>query len=187
MNTPNQEDKYWLGTDNLERGNPWLTPASIAYLEPKLSKQTTVLEFGMGGSTIFFARRCQSVVSVDDKLVWVDKVTAKLKDDALTNVQLQHCRRERSMIRFIKKLSAERRRFDVILVDTGAKCDAGKICEAVEPLLVPQGLLVIDNYYGHHASFVSFLVKPGWECLDFNDPHWYGSGTRIAVKPSSAE
>ena len=41
---------------------PCINYSALEYLECKLSDQSSVLEWGMGGSTIFFAMRCFRVI-----------------------------------------------------------------------------------------------------------------------------
>ena len=48
---------YWMGTECLKNGVPWQVPHSIYKEDEYCGSDDMVLEFGAGGSTIFFARR----------------------------------------------------------------------------------------------------------------------------------
>ena len=49
----------------VEDGTPWVTYAAINFLSRSLTEQMRVFEWGVGGSTIFFAQRAAELVSVE--------------------------------------------------------------------------------------------------------------------------
>jgi len=53
---------------------PWLHPGVVAYLESLLCPEWRVLEYGAGGSTLWFAERVAKVVSIEHNLEWRTKV-----------------------------------------------------------------------------------------------------------------
>ena len=54
------------GRSAVELGYPWLTYGAIVELEDIIKPHFRIFEFGTGGSTIFFSRRCHSVKTVDN-------------------------------------------------------------------------------------------------------------------------
>ena len=52
-------------------GDPWLTPAAVQFLKGYLKASDQGLEFGSGGSTIWFAKRIDSLTSIEQKVpIW---------------------------------------------------------------------------------------------------------------------
>jgi len=68
---------------------PWFSYAAIDFLEDYLTPAMTVFEYGSGGSTIFFARRAGSVVSVEDNPEWFNRVKTRITDLGIINVSLK--------------------------------------------------------------------------------------------------
>jgi SAM-dependent methyltransferase len=68
---------------------PWFSYAAIDFLEEFLRPHMTVCEYGSGGSTFFFARRAQSVVSIEDNAQWFRLVSERLRDKSIGNVTLK--------------------------------------------------------------------------------------------------
>ena len=57
-------------TNPLMDQQPWLTFAAGDFLRRTLSAKARVFEWGMGGSSLFFARNCREVISVEDDAGW---------------------------------------------------------------------------------------------------------------------
>jgi len=53
---------------------PWLTRGAITFLEGYLRPWMSVLEFGAGSSTEWFARRVKSVLSIESDSAWAESV-----------------------------------------------------------------------------------------------------------------
>lgn len=62
------------GRNPLDDERPWITFAAIRFLENVLHRGMRVFEYGMGGSTLFFAKRAGEVVSVDHDPMWMARV-----------------------------------------------------------------------------------------------------------------
>jgi hypothetical protein len=81
--------RRWLSHRNkktpLELETPWMTYSAIDYLSRVLQKEHTVFEWGIGGSSLFFARRARSVISVEHDSVWFSDVSKAMSESAITN------------------------------------------------------------------------------------------------------
>jgi hypothetical protein len=62
----------------LELGLPWISFGAIRFLEKFLQPGMRVFEYGSGGSTLFFAARCERTVSVEDNENWARRVRDRL-------------------------------------------------------------------------------------------------------------
>ncbi|ACB49862.1 hypothetical protein cce_0511 [Crocosphaera subtropica ATCC 51142] len=67
------------GANPLDDEIPWISFAAIAFLKKKLNKKMRVYEYGVGGSTIFFAKRVKEVISCEHDPHWGKKVIKRLK------------------------------------------------------------------------------------------------------------
>jgi hypothetical protein len=56
---------------------PWLGYRAIRHLEGLLEPDWKVLEFGSGMSTLWFAKRCHTVVSIEDNEQWYLEILSK--------------------------------------------------------------------------------------------------------------
>jgi precorrin-6B methylase 2 len=68
---------------------PWLTFAAIQFLDAHLTASMRVFEFGCGGSTLFFAARTHSVISIEHDAAWAERVRTAVAATGRTNLQLR--------------------------------------------------------------------------------------------------
>lgn len=184
---------------------PWLTKDSVRFIEKHIKKSHKVLEFGSGGSTIFFARRASEVISFESgghsikevgpehALRWYTILTDKLRASNIKNVELY-------LLHSYPHLSAVHNRlldalpdnyFNWVLVDGGCR----RLCTVKgKDKLISGGYLIIDNYASKGQKVPAFLqyeycldyVKKAlnnWKRLEFDQVGWGGKGTLILQKP----
>jgi predicted O-methyltransferase YrrM len=75
-----------------QRGHPdapWLTPEAIRLLDSMLRPIDVGAEFGSGRSTLWLARRCARLTSVEHDDAWHARVAGTLASAGLTNVDCQ--------------------------------------------------------------------------------------------------
>lgn len=77
------------GTNSLAGDQPWITFAAIRFLGKILTKDTCVFEYGVGGSTVFFARRARHVYSIEHDRIWAQKVIEAIESRGLRNCQVR--------------------------------------------------------------------------------------------------
>jgi predicted O-methyltransferase YrrM len=73
----------------LQVGLPWVSLSAIRFLDSALRPEMTVFEYGSGGSTVFFAQRCQSVVAIEHDPAWVRDVGTRVAAANLANVTIE--------------------------------------------------------------------------------------------------
>ena len=165
---------YWKGTQTIDLEYPWITPEAIYELIKLIQSYYDVLEFGCGGSTLFFARRCKSVMSFETSSDWYEKVKAQLSNKQIKNVNLQLIKTEKECIDSVKDM-----RFDIILVDC-VGISRVVLIKAVAPLIRPGGIIIIDNYNADYCKGIDeFLSMKCPAIHSYNDLHWVGDGTRF--------
>jgi len=164
---------YWLGERTLELGYPWITPGSIDALDTLLQPNHRVLEFGSGGSTLYFGRRAASVLSFETVPDWAASVRDAVRQQSIEGVEV--C--DVSSIDECRAVIGGRR-FDVVLVDANdlARHELVTVARAV---VDPGGMVIIDNYNSMGTQSIDPRLFRGWTVASFNDEHWRGDGTRI--------
>ncbi len=73
---------------NLEDQNrhiPWVVYDAKDWLDSFLKKDMRVFEWGSGGSTLYFCKRVQQVISIEHAKEWFDEVSAVLQSEKITN------------------------------------------------------------------------------------------------------
>ena len=70
---------------------PWLGFRAIKHLDKIIAHDWKVLEFGSGMSTIWLARRCELLVSIETNNSWYRDVTSMLKERSLNNIDYKLC------------------------------------------------------------------------------------------------
>jgi predicted O-methyltransferase YrrM len=127
---------------------PWLTPAAIQFLKGYLRAGDHGLEYGSGGSTIWFAKRISNLTSVEHDLSWFEKVKGWLADKGITNVTYIHAaidpqadsEKSREYISAARKIQDES--LDFILVDGRHRDECANM---VLPKLKKGAILILDN------------------------------------------
>src|SRR5437763_13704224 len=77
------------GKTPLDLELPWFSYAAIDFLDLFLEPHMTVCEYGSGGSTLFFARRTKSVLSIEANQRRVESVSRRLEQQALRTLTLR--------------------------------------------------------------------------------------------------
>lgn len=146
-----------------------------------------VLEYGSGGSTLFFANRVDYLVSIEHDPPWYARVATRLREQGFTNVSyllreprqdgepmLDGYRNEfpgASFADYVKAIDTyPNGTFDLILVDGRARVRC--MVQAL-PKLRPGGYLMLDN-----AS------DPYWAgCLEIMRPYGYPQRDFYSIAP----
>ena len=121
---------------------PWYTYPAVDFLKHRTYADKTVLEFGGGQSTLWWADRAKYVVTFEGDRQWHDK----LKGEIPANVELfcvsmesaEACENE------VESLIAKNRyeSFDVIIVDGLYRTEMAGIAER---MLSKNGIIILDN------------------------------------------
>jgi hypothetical protein len=80
---------FYRGKLPVDLGLPWWSFSAIEAARDFCGRATRVFEFGTGGSTIFLARLCQHVTSVEDDAGWHQRMCRELDRAVLGNVELR--------------------------------------------------------------------------------------------------
>ena len=78
------DDDWKYGRTALQEGIPFILPAALSHLETILPSISTVFEWGSGGSTVYWARHCADVTSVEQNPGWIVRTSNMLSKAALS-------------------------------------------------------------------------------------------------------
>ena len=115
---------------------PWLTYGATRYLAKHVADRD-VFEFGAGMSTLWFAKRCRSVTSVEHNANWHHMISRRLA--AHTNVDIQLIE---DTARYVASIEQTGQNYDLIVVDGIARENC---IRAALTRLRPGGFLIVDN------------------------------------------
>ncbi|RIW13621.1 hypothetical protein D0X99_15360 [Algoriphagus lacus] len=71
-----------------ELGLPWIAHGAFLYKENYLTPTMRILEFGCGGSTLYFAKKACQVISIEDNHEWYSVMKERTK--TFSDVELRH-------------------------------------------------------------------------------------------------
>lgn len=173
-------EQYSNGAKTLEYECPWLVPGSVKYLDEILKSSYRVLEFGSGGSTLFFSRRCLSVLTFETDNEWYEKTKNELIKKNISNCTLILNNNEDEIAEKLKNEKV----FDVVLIDCDRSISRKRRMELSMPYITKQSLIILDNYdtqpcAGAMCGTYIDLMLPEWKTMVFDDSNWVGKGTKI--------
>lgn len=124
-----------------QRGvRPWISYDAQALIAAFLTKQSRVLEYGSGMSTVWYAEHTGEVVSIEHCEPWFEQVRGIARERGTANLRYRFAAEEAA---YATPTEAERGAgFDLVMID-GAFRDA---CAAQAVQLVrPGGMIYLDN------------------------------------------
>ena len=132
---------------------PWWSYKSISHIQ-KLSFEKC-LEWGSGGSTLFLAKICKHVKTIENDLNWYNKIKLEIQDKKLDNVSLRHEHIDLSCPNSFRKsayLNSLDENYDLITIDgqddfgPDSNWTARLICfERAQNFINPNGMIIVDD------------------------------------------
>ncbi len=113
---------------------PWFTYPAIEYVSQFNLQDKSIFEWGSGYSSLFFARRCKNIISIESNQNWYKELSQK----SLGNQKI-FLKSEESFARSINDFSEE---FDIIIIDSLRRYDCA--LNAIS-CLKKGGIIILDN------------------------------------------
>jgi hypothetical protein len=150
---------------------PWYTYPAIDFLSGRDFRSRTVLEFGGGQSTLWWAARAKSVVTFEDNLAWHDRIKAGAPPNAeLHYVADESGTNHAAQVKAVLATLAQRQ-YDVIVIDGLKREDMIEIACAH---VAPDGIVVCDNADGY-GFYEGFKQRP------FRRVDFYGNAPGVIL------
>lgn len=171
----------WLKSASMNQavdrnGNPvpWLTYPLIQFIEPKLSSDLSMYEYGSGNSTLWFAKFVGTIRSIEHDLEWFKKINQNMP----TNVTLVHKSVDQKMAyheltymgfqdeeQYTEDIKHNFSRYDIILVDGIYRNRA--IVNASQ-CVTDRGVIILDNVdYVEAREGREYLTNMGYRSVEF--------------------
>ena len=131
---------------------PWYTYPCIDFLKYRCYEGRTVLEFGAGQSTLWWAQRAKRVVAFEGNGVWLSKLKARAPSNVeLHLVPVDSPSASVDAVNRVLSLRSEPS-FDVIVIDGLWRCELIDIAASV---VTDTGIIICDNAegYGFYEGF----------------------------------
>ena len=144
-----------LSEDNAGNPIPWYVYSFVKFMETRLRKDMNIFEFGSGHSTLWYGKRVKTVVAVEEKGAWFDRIEHK----ATGNVTLLH-RKGDDYSKAIKECTGLMM-FDAICIDGEERDKCAVNCL---PFLKEDGVIIWDN---SGANTGQHFTANGFKRLDF--------------------
>lgn len=197
------------GVTPLNHGLPWMNFAAIEFLSNTLKPSSKVLEWGMGGSTVYWCARAGEIVSIEHDAAWFERAKdqlAHLNDrDPPLSLHLVEPQakapgdypsglapyKDMSFEAYANAISAyPKGHFDLIVVDGRARMACLHGCV---DYLAPGGTILLDNadYTRYQPELTRFWAahQNEFERTDFLSPTPFssniGSQTSVFVAKSA--
>lgn len=140
---------------------PWYTYPANDLLNTKNFSDRSVLEFGAGQSTLWWARRAREVLSLEGDAGWLEQLRPQISE----NVRLH------LVASTLEDADAHvgNRSFDVIIVDG---LDRHVACRKAREFVKREGVIILDNsegYWGPEGTYpiMDFFRDQGFRRIDF--------------------
>ncbi|MEO7412904.1 MAG: SAM-dependent methyltransferase [Opitutaceae bacterium] len=128
--------------DGAGQETPWYTYPAIEYLRQLDFSNLAVFEFGSGNSTIYWAKRCERLASVENDQAWYEKMKGKLP----AKVSYRY---EPDPAAYVATCGSYGTKFDVIVIDGRHRFECAK---AALSCLRSTGFIILDNSDWHERS-----------------------------------
>lgn len=151
---------------------PWYTYPAIDFLKCRDFTGRSILEFGGGQSTLWWAARAASVLTIEEDENWYRQLTERLPGNVtLHHVPVDLVTRSTEPVTRILDQTHERL-FDVVVVDGHLRRE---LAVAALQYLTPDGAIVLDNAEGY--GFYSALKDLDCRRIDF-----YGFAPGVSLR-----
>ena len=139
---------------------PWFTYPSIKFIDTRLNKELDVFEFGCGNSTIWFANRVKSIVSVENDNEWIEAISPKMPPNS--KIVYQPLEIDGT---YSKECINQNRKFQVIIIDGRDRINCAKNCFEA---LSDDGVIIFDNSHTElYKPAADIIFNNGFKRIDF--------------------
>lgn len=122
-----------------KEARPWINYSFMDFIDERLTNDMNVFEYGSGLSTLYFARRVKSIVSIEHNKDWFDRVSALVSDHE--NAKVIYVELNDNYPAAIGFAGTDKK-FDLVLVDGRMRNDC---IENAVGFLSPGGVIILDD------------------------------------------
>ncbi|MFZ2322427.1 MAG: class I SAM-dependent methyltransferase [Ignavibacteriaceae bacterium] len=153
----------FLSNQSLDKNNkpiPWFSYPFIDFLTPRLTKDLGLFEFGSGNSTLFFAERVKTVISVEHNKEWYQIVNS-IKPSNVKLVQTD----SDSIYDYLEYFNNLKEKVDIIIVDGLHRNEC--LINSINKLSEKGIVILDDSERSEYQSGIDFILSNGFKSLEF--------------------
>ena len=144
---------------------PWMNYSFIFFISQRINKKMVLLEFGTGYSTIFWAKRTQTVYTIENDPFFLDYIKKELPGNVETLISSNNSNKQYSNL--AKKISESNNeiKFDMIVIDG---IDRVNCCINSLDYLKFDGVVIWDDSSRtEYTKGFEYLHSKGFKKLEF--------------------
>jgi hypothetical protein len=142
---------------------PWIAPKAIYFLLEKIKNDDNILEYGSGGSTLFFSSRCKHVNTYEADKNWFNKLNNILNNK---NIKYNFVENQLLLNNCINDLA--NKHYDILLVDIGSSLkhrNREQLFFNSIPKMKKNAIYILDN----RLSELHYFTIHKWVLNDFQN------------------
>lgn len=157
---PEPEPVFWP----LAEGKPWMCRPAVKKLEKLVAPGMRILEWGSGGSTVFFAEKDVNVICIEHDASWVKLLETELtRRNLRAQVTINQIDLTANYVDVADQLSGS---FDLVIVDGRRRVEC---VNKAHSRVVPGGWMVLDDS-DREAYSPAYGQLAGWHKLVLKGP-----------------
>jgi predicted O-methyltransferase YrrM len=142
-----------------KNGNPipWFNYSFLYFIEPRLKKEFSVFEYGCGNSSLWFAARVKSILSIEHNKTWFETISQSLPSNAKV-----YFKEESDYAKSINEFATF---FDIIIIDG---IDRNNCIVFAMNKLKEDGVVIFDNLErDDYKDAINNVLKSGYKLIEF--------------------
>lgn len=148
---------------------PWLTFPFIYFIESRLKNQFSILEFGSGSSTIYFASLVGNIISFENNSDWYALISKKIPK------HVKICP-YRSASDIQNVLENENKKYDIVLIDNSDnRLQLAQLC--LNYINESEVIILDDSEIKTNYKTIELLLSKSYKKIDF-----YGLASMITYQ-----
>ena len=139
---------------------PWMTYPFISFIEQRLTREMDIFEYGSGYSTLYFAPKVRTIISVEHDIAWLEKMKADIPGNSTINyIELD------VNGAYAQSSVNSGKQFDIIIVDGRDRVNCMK--QSVEALN-RRGVLILDDAQREeYRPGINYLGEKNFKRISF--------------------
>ncbi|MCX7049579.1 MAG: SAM-dependent methyltransferase [Candidatus Sumerlaeota bacterium] len=137
---------------------PWYTYPAIEFLDKLNLSDKTIFEYGSGFSTLYWAKRAKSVITIEDDKVWFDKISPQVPPNTAIHLITDMDRYAAAP----RQTPGPGGKYDVIVIDGKERYSCAQVAVSC---VNDDGFIILDNA-DWFPNTVNFLSNAGMIRVD---------------------
>ena len=138
---------------------PWITYSAIEFLDTRLTDKLDLFEFGSGNSSLYYAKKVNTVASVEHDNLWYEEIKSKLPDNSEIFFE------DIDTGNYVSFLKEKTNTYHIIIVDGRKRVEC--IRNSTQALTEDGVLILDDSQREEYKEVDDFLADLGFKKIKF--------------------